>query len=136
MAFTECRGPTGEPFASDRACWHDGFVGSADTADMEDMLMSVPDPWRTIWRATDRATRKAPFRLVSMMVCQSSSGMSTTFFLILVPALLKRMSIRPKAATVAWIAASASRRQVSAVDERFASANTAAAVSSSGLRVS
>jgi len=105
---------------------------------MEDVLTIVPEPCAIICRATARATTKTPLTLVSMIACQSSSVMLTTGFRTLVPALLKRMSIRPKASTAARTAASTSlalRMSATATRALRPSASTACAVSSSCARV-
>src|SRR6202049_3731829 len=64
-------------------------------------MMILPDCCLSMKGATALAHRYAPLRLMSIVRSQSSSLVSSTDFVIMTPALLTRMSTRPKWSTVA-----------------------------------
>src|SRR4029079_14040654 len=91
------------------------------------MLTIAPPPDFAISRATAWPTRKAPLRLTPITASQSASPMSRKSAARKIPALLIRTSIRPKAASVAAVAASTSARLATSQRMERASAPSSAA---------
>src|SRR5207302_6432237 len=69
--------------------------------EFEDMLMILPVFCSSMMGTTSFEQRYAPLRLTSIVRSQSSSVVSMTDLDTITPALLTRMSTRPKASTVA-----------------------------------